>query len=142
LKLFGAGVLGDSFGSLRDGVFGELTRKEKSDGSLDLTGCDGGSLVVVSKTAGFGGNPLEQVVDERVHDAHGLGRDASVGVNLLQHLVDIDGVGLLSSQLFLLLVATFADSFSGFARFLDSFTGNFRRHSVTMTSNRTGRLKQ
>ncbi|CAD7673699.1 unnamed protein product [Nyctereutes procyonoides] len=30
---------------------------------------------------------LEDVVDERVHDAHGLGRDARVGVHLLQHLV-------------------------------------------------------
>ena len=43
-------------------------------------------LVVMGKLAGFSGNSLEEVVDEGVHDAHGLGRHASVGVNLLQHL--------------------------------------------------------
>ena len=43
-------------------------------------------LVVVGKLAGLGSNPLEEIVDKRVHDAHGLGRDSSVRVNLLQHL--------------------------------------------------------
>ena len=43
-------------------------------------------LVVMGELAGFSGNSLEEVVDEGVHDAHGLGRHASVGVNLLQHL--------------------------------------------------------
>ena len=52
-------------------------------------------LVVVGKPAGLSGNPLEQVVDERVHDAHGLGRHAGVRVYLLEHLVDVDGVRLL-----------------------------------------------
>ena len=31
-------------------------------------------------------NSLEEVVDEGVHDGHGLRGDAGVGVNLLQHL--------------------------------------------------------
>ena len=87
-NLLGAGVLGDSLGALRDGVLGELTREEKPDSSLDLTGGDGGPLVVVSKSAGLSGDSLEQIVDERVHDAHGLGGDSSVRVDLLQHLVD------------------------------------------------------
>ena len=43
-------------------------------------------LVVVGKLAGLSSNPLEQIVDKGVHDAHGLGRDASVGMNLLKHL--------------------------------------------------------
>ena len=43
-------------------------------------------LVVVGELAGLGGDPLEEVVHERVHDGHGLGGDASVGVHLLQHL--------------------------------------------------------
>ena len=46
-------VLGDSFGSLGDGMLGELTREEEPDSSLHFTGGDGGSLVVVSKTAGL-----------------------------------------------------------------------------------------
>ena len=52
-SLLGAGVLGDSLGSLRDGVLGQLTGQEEPDSSLDLTGGDRGSLVVVSKTAGL-----------------------------------------------------------------------------------------
>ena len=103
-QLLGAGVLGDSLGSLRDGVLGELTREEESDSSLDLARGDGGPLVVVSESAGLSSDPLEQIVDERVHDAHGLGGDASVRVDLLQHLVDVDGIGFLS-LLLLFLVA-------------------------------------
>ena len=47
----------------------------------------------------LGGNPLKDVVDEGVHDGHGLGRDAGVGVDLLQDLVDVDGVRLLPAPL-------------------------------------------
>lgn len=35
---------------------------------------------------------LEDTVDERVHDAHSLGRDTSVRVYLLEHLVHVDGI--------------------------------------------------
>ena len=34
-------------------------------------------------------NPLEPVVDKGVHDGHGFGQDPGVGVDLLQHLVDL-----------------------------------------------------
>ena len=37
---------------------------------------------------------LEDVVDERVEDRHGLGRDARVGVDLLEDLVDVNLVRL------------------------------------------------
>ena len=40
-QLLGAGVLGDSLGSFRHGVLGQLARQEQSDGSLDLTRSDG-----------------------------------------------------------------------------------------------------
>ena len=43
-------------------------------------------LVVVGELAGLGGDPLEEVVHEGVHDGHGLRGDAGVGVHLLQHL--------------------------------------------------------
>ena len=119
--LLGAGVLGDSLGALRDGVLGELTGEEEPDSGLDLAGGDGGPLVVVSQTAGLGGDPLEQVVDERVHDGHGLGGDSSVGVDLLQHLVDVDSVGLLPLSLLLLLV-TLGDGLGGLAGLLGSFS--------------------
>ena len=43
-------------------------------------------FVVVGQFARLGSNPFEEIVHERIHDGHGLGRDASVGVHLLQHL--------------------------------------------------------
>jgi len=73
-------------------VLGKLTGQQEADGGLDFPGGDGGPPVVVGETAGLGGDALEDVVDEGVHDGHGLGGDAGVGVHLLQHLVDVDGV--------------------------------------------------
>ena len=125
--LLRAGILGDSLGSLRDGVLGELTREEEPDSGLDLAGGDGRPLVVVGETAGLGGDPLEQIVDEGVHDGHSLGGDSSVGVDLLQHLVDVDRVGLLPLSLLLLLIS-FGDGFGSLARLLGGLSGNFRRH--------------
>ena len=49
-SLLGAGVLGHGLGSLGDSVLGQLSRKEKPDSSLDLTGCDGRPLVVMSQS--------------------------------------------------------------------------------------------
>ena len=124
--LLGAGVLGDGLGSFRDGVLSQLSGEEESDSRLDLPGGDGGPLVVVGQTGGLSGDSFEDVVDERVHDAHGLGRDASVRVDLLQHLVDVDGVGFLS----LLLLFLVAGSTGGLSltRLLGTLGGNFGRH--------------
>ena len=36
---------------------------------------------------------LENMTDERVHDAHALLTDAGVRVDLLEHPVDVGGVG-------------------------------------------------
>ena len=82
-SLLGAGVLGDGLGALRHSVLGQLSGQQQPDGGLDLPGGDGGPLVVVGELAGLGGDPLEQVVDEAVHDAHGLGGDSGVRVHLL-----------------------------------------------------------
>ena len=46
----------------------------------------------------------ENVVDEGVHDSHGLGQDAGVRMDLLQHLVHVHGVALLAAALALLAV--------------------------------------
>ena len=47
--LLGAGVLGDSLGSLGDSVFGQLSGEQESHGSLDFQTGDGAPLVVVGK---------------------------------------------------------------------------------------------
>ena len=84
-------------------MLGERPGQEEPDSGLDLAGGDGGPLVVVSQLARLGSDPLEQVVDEGVHDGHGLGGHTGVGVDLLQHLVDVDGVGFLPLLLALLI---------------------------------------
>ena len=81
-SLFAAGVLGHRLGSLADSMLGQFTREMQSHGSLDFPTGDGVLLVVVSKAGGLGGDTLKDVVHERVHDAHGLAGDASVGVHL------------------------------------------------------------
>jgi hypothetical protein len=61
-RLFGGrGVLGDGLGTLRDGVLGQLTGEDEADGGLDLSGRDGGLLVVGGELGGLGGNALEDV---------------------------------------------------------------------------------
>ena len=50
----------------------------------------------MGKAGSFGGDALEDVVEKRVHDAHGFAGDTSVRVNLLQHLVDVDSIAFLS----------------------------------------------
>ena len=75
-------------------MLGKLAWEKQPDGSLDLPGGDGSPLVVVGKTASFPGDTLKDVIHERVHDGHGLGADTSIGVHLLEHLVDVDSVRL------------------------------------------------
>ena len=96
----GAGVLGDGLGSFGNGVLGELTGEEESDGGLDLAGGESVLLVVSDKSGGLVGDLLEDVVDEGVHDGHGSLGDAGLGVNLLEDSVDVDGesLGSLSSS--------------------------------------------
>ena len=120
-NLLGAGVLGDSLGSLRDGVLGQLSGQEETDSSLDFSGRDGGPLVVVGKTAGLSSDTLKDIIDKGVHDAHGLGADTSVRVHLLEDLVDVDGIGLLSFAV-LLLGITLGNGLGGLTGLLDCFS--------------------
>ncbi|KAF3857801.1 hypothetical protein F7725_011002 [Dissostichus mawsoni] len=81
--------------ALRHGVFSQLSGQQQADSGLDLPGGDSAALVVVSQTRGLTGDALKDVAHEAVHDAHSFGGDAGVGVDLLHHLVDVDGVALL-----------------------------------------------
>ena len=107
-------------------MLGQLSGEEKPDSRLDLPGSDGRPLVVVGETGGLSGNSFEDVVDERVHDAHGLGRDSGVRVNLFQHLVDVDGVRFLS--LLLLFLVSGSTGGLSLTRLLRALGGNFGRH--------------
>lgn len=98
-------------------------------------GGGGGPLVIVGKARSFGGDPLEDVVDERVHDRHGLAADSGVRMDLLQHLVDVDKVALLSPLLVLLIAGPggfgLADGLFG------SLTGWLWRHDDDDNENAT-----
>ena len=104
--LFAAGVLGDGLGAFADSVLRQFTWEEETHGGLDLSAGDGGALVVVGQTGGFAGDALEQVVDEAVHDAHGLAGDAGVGVHLLHDFVHVDAVAFSPLSLSLLVAGS------------------------------------
>lgn len=116
--LLAAGVLGDGLGALTDSVLSKLTGQKQTNSSLNLATGDGRTLVVVSQTRSFGSNALENVVDKAVHDGHSLGADASVGVHLLEHLVDVDGIAFLSLPLTLLVAGADSLGLAGLLRTL------------------------
>ena len=91
-------IFGDGLGAFRDGVSGQLSGEDELDGRLNLSGRESSSLVESDELGSFSGNSVEGVVDEGVHDVHGLLGDADVGVHLLEDLVDVDGEGLNSSS--------------------------------------------
>ena len=77
----------------------------------------------MSQAGSLASNTLEDIVDEGVHDSHGLAGDTSVGMDLLHNLVDVDGVAFLPPPVPLLLV------FAGLlGALLSSFRCNFGRH--------------
>ena len=126
--LLGAGVLGYRFCAFGDGVFGELTGQEKTNRSLDFAAGDRRTSVVVGETRSFRSDAFENVVDERIHDAHGLARYSSVGVDLLEHFVNVDAVAFLASLLPLFLAVQGNSSL--LHGFLVTFRGDHRCVSI------------
>ena len=121
-NLLGAGVLGDSLGSLRDSVFGQLSGQKKPHSGLDLPGGDGGPLVVVGESAGLGSNTFKEIIDKGVHNAHGFGRNTSVRMHLLEDLVDVDGVGFLPLLVLLGLLVSLGNRLGSLASRFCSFS--------------------
>ena len=110
-------------------MFSQFSGEEESDGSLDFPRGDGGSLVVVSETGSFGSDTFKDIIDKGVHDAHGLGGNTGVGVDLFQDLVDVDGIGFL--PLAVLLLVTLGDGFCGLSCLLGGLSGYFWWHVVS-----------
>ena len=92
-------------------MLGELTWEEESDGGLDLTRGESVLLVISDESSTLSGDLLEDIVDERVHDAHGSLADASLWVDLLEDSVDVDGESFTS----LLLWGSLSGGFLGSA---------------------------
>jgi hypothetical protein len=134
------GELGDSLGSLRDGVLGEFTRKHETDSGLDLAAGKGGLLVVSGKLSGFGGNALEDIVDEGVHDGHTLLGDTSIGVDLLEDLVNVRGVAL-RALLFLSAGTSFLGNGSLLGRLLGGSLGHLKKEKNIVRSDTSETFK-
>ena len=118
-------------------MLGQFTGQKETDGRLDFAAGDGRAAVVVGQTGRLGGNAFEDVVHERVHDRHGLAGNASVRVDLLQDLVDVDGVRLPSSSALLLVTSTVGLRLAGgLLRSLRRWLG---RHSCVRALSATNR---
>jgi len=109
-------------------VLGQLSGQQQAHGRLDFATGDRRATVVVRQARSLGGDAFEDVVDERVHDRHGLAADARVGVDLLEDLVDVDGVAFPSPPLALLVAR--ADGLRLAGGLLRSLAGWLRRHDA------------
>ena len=102
-------------------MLGQFTRKEQTDSGLNFSTGQSSLVVVTSQIDSFIGQSLENIVDERVHDAHSTLADTHIGVDLLQHTVDVGGVRLQSSSLAVREISLRLRSLSALARSLGHF---------------------
>ena len=107
-------VFGDGLGSFGNGVSGKFSGEDELDSGLDLSGGESSPLVEADELGSLSGDPVEGVMNEGVHDVHGLLADTDVGVDLLKDLVDVDGEGLNSSSSGLLVSSGLLGFFSHF----------------------------
>jgi len=91
-------IFSNGFSSFRDSMSCKFSGEDKLDCRLDLSGWKSSSLVESNKFGSFSGNSVESIMNEGVHDVHGLLWDSNVGVHLFEDLVDVDGEGLDSSS--------------------------------------------
>lgn len=126
--LLGAGVFCDSLGTFGNGVFCQFTGQQKSDGCLDFSAGDGRSFVVVSQAGRFGSNSFKDVIHERIHDRHSLGRNTGVRMDLFQDFVNVDSERFLPALLPLLFV-TSSYRFLGLSGLFNGFTRSLGRHN-------------
>ena len=121
-NLFGARVLRHCLSTFADSMLRQLARKEESHRRLDFARRDGSPLVLVSKSRCFTSDPFEDVVDERVHDAHRATGYTNIGMDLLQNLVDETTIAFLPRSLPLHHLCSSLSSFASLFRALLSGT--------------------
>ena len=97
--LLGTRVFRHSLRPLADCMFGQFSREQETNGSLNFSRGDRLPLVVVSQSRSFPSDSFEDVVHEGVHDAHRSAGDTNVGVNLLQNFVDEPTIAFLPRSL-------------------------------------------
>ena len=114
-------------------MFGQFSRKQESNWSLNFSRGDRLPLVVVSKSRRFSSDSFEDVVHEGVHDAHRSARNTNVGMNLLQNLVDVATIALLPRSPSFHDLRSSLTTFSAFLRTFLSRTlpGTLHRRRLT-----------
>lgn len=78
-------------------MFGKLTRKDETNGSLNFARCDGLAFVGAGEVSGFNGDSFKNVIHEGIHNVHGFLGDSDVVVNLLEYLVDEGSIRIVIS---------------------------------------------
>ena len=74
-------------------MLSKLTGEHQTYSSLNLSGRESRLLIVSGKLSSLGGDTLEDIIDEGVHDGHSLLGNSSVGVDLFEDLVNVRRVG-------------------------------------------------
>ena len=88
----------------------------------------------MSQAGGFASDALEQIVDEAVHDAHGLTGDTSVRVDLLHDFVHIDAVAFSPLSSSFLVPCSWGFSFGD--GLLGAFRANLGWHDAVLPDKR------
>ena len=105
-------------------MLGKFTWEQKLNSSLDLAGRQGSLSVVSDELGGFKSDLIEDIVDEGVQDIHGLLGNTSIGVDLLEDLVDVKREGFVSSSSGLLVTGVVGlGSLGGLGAFSGSLLG-------------------
>ena len=110
----------------------QFSGKQQAHRRLDFAAGDRRATVVMRQTRCLGSDALEYVVDKTVHYRHGFAADARVRVDLLENLVDVNGVALPSSSLLLLIAGANGLRLAG--RLLGSLARGFRWHDADADS--------
>jgi hypothetical protein len=70
-------------------MFGQFTGKHKSYGGLNFPRRQRGLFVVGGKLPCLAGDPIEDIVDEGIHNGHSLFGNPRVGMDLFQNFVNV-----------------------------------------------------
>ena len=75
-------------------MLAEFAGENETDGGLDFGGTDSALVVDTSKVTGFSNHSFEDIRDEGVHDSHTLLGNTTIGMDLLEDLVNVGSVGI------------------------------------------------
>lgn len=131
-----ARIFSDSFSSFANSMFGKFSWKQQTDRCLNFTRRYCGSFVLMSKSWGLSCNSFKQIVEKRIHDAHCLGWNTNIWMNLFKNFVDVWTIWFFAPSSSLLGVFYYFSSpfFPYFSTFLRAtfLWASLARHSICL----------